>query len=626
MSGEAGSAAARVGREMMITRVVGVAIVVVVLATMPTVPSAAAEDATTRSENFSITYSTDPGDKDAPELADEDGNGTPDVVERVLAEFEAARSFEIEVLGYRPPPNDGDYPLYIASAVDNAYTRALPGDSDRSRPSYIVIPPSVIRSGVPDTTVAAFAAHEYMHAIQHGYDSREDIWIKEASAAWVEDVYIDEGDPNHYLVPGFVNTPREPLTSVVGHREYGAFLFLQFLSERYSGDVTTGTELVRELWEAMAAPEAGGAGSTSLEAIGGWLAQRDIAWEEAWGEFILWNRRLGHYEEGQAYRAAVRDEGRVRPLRVTEVSGESCRLTTDAASRLPALSADYVKVKPAPDVAPSSVARMTAVGPPGSTGAYAVRHRDGGVSEGFLGFGDSGIAIADIPFDAAAIKTVLVALGNAAPESQPSTIAYSVRVPGASSTAVALRGPRDVTFGEGARLSGTVTCGGEPAAFARVAVEGDEVDGTPTPRLVTTGGSGTFSILVSPEERTTYSATLADPLLSSAPAATAVVDVRVGVAIELSSHEVSPSQPLRVQGEVFPPHPGAPLVVEFRRPERDWRVGARTTVAEDGSYDSMLSLPNEGVWEVRVRLTSTEDTDHLVNDSVTELVVVRSRG
>ena len=622
MPGTTGPAGAGLGREAVTARGVVLGVVVAAMLTIPVVPSAAAEDTTTRSENFSITYSTDPNDRDAPELADEDADGVPDVVERILAEFEAARAFEIEVLGYRPPPNDGDYPLYIAGAVDNAYTRALPSGTERSRPSYIVIPPSVIRSEVPDPIVAAFAAHEYMHAIQHGYDSGEDIWIKEASAAWVEDVYVDAADPNHYLVPGFVSVPREPLTSIAGLHEYGAFLFLQFLSERYAGGSTAGAQLVRELWEAMAAPETGGAGSTSLEAIGRWLTERDIAWEDAWAEFILWNRRLGHYEEGTAYRDAVRDEGRARPLRVTEVSGESCRLTTDAASRLPALSADYVKVKPTADVPASSVASLTAVGPPGSSGAYVVRHRDGGVTEGFLEFDAGGVAVADVPFDAA-IKSVLVALGNGAPESDPSTIAYSVRLPEASSTKVELRVPRPVIFGEAARLNGTVTCGGEPAAFARVAVEGD--DGGSTARMVTTGGSGTFSITVSPEERTTYSATLADPLLSSAPAATVDVDVRVGVSIDVSSHEVTRGQPLRVQGAVFPSHPGASLVVEFRRPEREWRVGTETTVVEDGSYDAMLSLPNEGVWEVRARLTSTDDTDHLVNHSVTELVVVRSR-
>lgn len=592
-----------------------------------TAPVAAVEEATASSENFTITYSTEPGDRDAPNLADADANGIPDSIERALREFEDARRFEIEVLGYRPPPNDGDYPLYVAAAEGRGYTRSLPGGSGESKPSYTVVPPDILDPDLSDVGLGSFAAHEYMHAIQNGYDAGEDHWIKEASAAWMEDVYLDEANPNHFMVGAFIRNPRESLTSTVGIHEYGAFLFLQFLAERYAGGSVEGIPLVRELWEAMAVLEAGGRGLSSVEAIGAWLAERDVTWVDAWGEFVLWNRRLVHYEEGAGYRAAMKAEGPPRrPLRVTGVATESCRLTTDeGSSRLPPLSADYVKVKPDAAVAAGTVAKVAATGPIGSTGLFVIRRRDGDVIEGLLAFDDSGFASSTVPFDPTTIKNVVLGLGSGAPLSPPATIAYSLRVPGRSETAVTIDTPSFTTFGESVRISGSTTCVGEPAPFARVEIAATDATGVTTIWPVTTDASGSFSLLATPETHTTYSPNLVDPLLSGAAADSRRVLVRVRVTMAIEPQTVEGSRPVQVGGDIYPPHPGAPVAVEYRRPERRWRLGAEAVGAPDGSYEASMSFPGTGVWEVRARVTATGDSDHSPNDSVSKLVYVRSR-
>lgn len=588
------------------------------------VPARAAEDRTTASENFTITYSTDSGDRNAPDLVDSDGDGDPDVVERVLLAFEEARTFELDVLGYRPPPNDGDYPLYLAAASGTAFTRPLPGGVGESRPSYTVIPPYTVRQALPDHEVASFAAHEYMHAIQNGYDTGEDPWIKEATAAWVEDVYLDDVNPNHFMVGAFVRDPREALDSTTGLHEYGAFLFLQFLTERYGGGSVEGIPLVRELWESMAVADVGGGGLSSIEALGAWLATRDITWPDAWREFLLWNRRLAHYEEGAAYRAAVRDEGWPRPLRVTEVASESCRLTTDdGTSRLPALSADYVKLRPEVSAPVGTVATFVARGPAGATGAYVIRRRDGGVTEGFLTFDERGFVSAPLPFDRSTIKNVLIGLGNAAPGSSPATIAYSLRTPGASQTAVTLSVPRFTTFGESVRVAGSVICGGEPSSFALVDIAAVDADGIESVWSVTTNAVGSYSALVTPAQHTSYSATLVDPLLSSASADPRGIQVGVRVTIATDPHVVAEARPIEVSGAISPVHEGATVVIEYRRPERGWRLGGETLVGSGGEYRSSLTFPGPGVWEVRSRVSDTGDLDHAPNVSVTELVYVR---
>ena len=52
------------------------------------------------------------------------------------------------------------------------------------------------------------AAHEFFHAIQFGYDFREDPWLLESTATWIEETFADRVDDNRrYLRFGTVRRP-----------------------------------------------------------------------------------------------------------------------------------------------------------------------------------------------------------------------------------------------------------------------------------------------------------------------------------------------------------------------------------------------------------------------------------
>ena len=56
------------------------------------------------------------------------------------------------------------------------------------------------------------AAHEFFHAVQFGYDYFEDVWLMEASSAWVEDEIFDDIDDNRqYLAKSPLSSPAAPL-------------------------------------------------------------------------------------------------------------------------------------------------------------------------------------------------------------------------------------------------------------------------------------------------------------------------------------------------------------------------------------------------------------------------------
>src|SRR4029453_5199034 len=100
------------------------------------------------------------------------------------------------------------------------------------------------------------AAHEFFHAVQFAYDWKEDLWLMEGSAAWIEDeVYDGINDNRQYLafspigqttfwhaLDWYHPNPSNPLSLQV----YGSWIFFRYLSERYS------REIVRTIWRRAA--------------------------------------------------------------------------------------------------------------------------------------------------------------------------------------------------------------------------------------------------------------------------------------------------------------------------------------------------------------------------------------
>ncbi|MGI8774685.1 MAG: hypothetical protein ACR2KQ_06685 [Actinomycetota bacterium] len=581
------------------------------------VPSerASAEDASYETEHFSITFSRDANDPDAPEQTDADLDGVPDSVERLGAALERGRALIVGELGYKPPPNEGLYPVYIARAFGQGFVRVAPGDS-RSRSSYMVIPPERLASTAPDVAIAALAVHEYFHAVQYGYDYRADYWFTEASSAWIEERLDDAANTPLFTLNDFVPHPEQGFTSLPGVGEYGAFLFLEFLSERYDAGRP---DVVRALWEQMAAGWASGTGSevSSMAAVESWLQGRGFTLSESWNEFMLWRLRLGHFSEGDAYRAAVTEPWPAYPTD-TKVSRQTCRLVAGGGNLTPFGSA-YARLKPTRR-GPHE-ATLTATGPAGATGFVSVKPRGEPERITPLVFGSDGVAQADVAFSRRTVPRLIVALGNTS-LSEPATIAYSLMRSHAWNADVTSSVPSSVEFGTSIRVQGTASCAGRPAPFARVELAETLTDGSTTTHSLVTDDEGRWSISLSPEESASYVAKLVDPLLPAATTASRFNAVKPLVAIDVAE-QVALGDDIEVTGTVTPVHAGAPIVLEYRRPARsEWLLGAEVTLEPDGTYGGSFTLPERGFWEVRARMTSTLDEDHRPGTSGTKTVEV----
>lgn len=606
----------------MTTRATVAAIAAMMIVTSAVVSTPAhASEHTYRSDHFALTWSDNPNDPDAPELRDEDGDGIPDSVTRMSAAFEAARAFLLEDLGYRPPPTRGRYNLYLSSGIDRGLTRTSPGGNGRSKPSFITIPTYLMRRSADMASVRAFAVHEYFHAVQLGYDSGEDRWVLEASSSWAEGLFDSEGRHNHVYLYDFVPRLEAGLQSETGIHAYGAFLFLQFLTERYGGGSRQGAGLVRELWEAMAVPESieNAPDDDSVGALERILSARGTSLKDAWSEFSIWAWQLRRFEDGVAYRRALRDQ-RWPTAPSTTVEEETCRTAANAPDDvLPALSGDYVRFTPA--ARQSRRARLTVRGPAGTTAFAIVRAPKSPSVVHAMAFDANGVAFLDLDFGAPAATRVILGVGNGS--AIPSTIEYSLRLEGSDAVAAdAPSAPSTTIFGTGVTVSGRVTCGGAPAPFAHVLVTRTEVSSGATETTdVVTDAFGGWRLTSVPSVSSTYSVEVVDPLLSAASSGASTVGVRVAVNMSVADDQVEEGEPVIVEGRVVPVHAGI-VTLERRRPNGSFETAAEMPVAEDGTYRFDYVLPEPGVWEVRAVMHDTGDDDHLPGDSAPKLIQV----
>lgn len=255
-----------------------------------------------------------------------------------------------------------------------------------------------------------------------------------------------------------------------------------------------------------------------------------------------------------------------------------------------------------------------------------VKLRELPASEHVLLFDDEGVARLDLAFGSRQVRRVIIGASTTErPEPgplPPRPLAWSLRLEGASSTTISpIQAPTVTSYFSGPGLSGTVTCGGLPAAGAEIEVVEVSADGQERTYRTVTDAQGNWFLYAEPEMRSTYTAIVSDPLLT--PVSAGPVEIRVALEVSLVVSDPRPAlgEPLHIDGRTFPAHDGAQVTLEFRRPERPWRTGAVVRTGPGGDYATDIVLPRPGVWELRVR-AEPGDGDHEANDSVIRTVVV----
>lgn len=313
---------------------------------------AKAHDVISPEGHFRLHYDVVGGNAVNP--TDLDENGVPDYVDLAASVADSVWRLQMEILGYRAPPTDGDagggpevdiYLQDLSRGRSPVYGITYPMGSGYSGPSFFAVdndftdpiygssPICPGHRGVRGTdALRVTIAHELFHVVQFGYYQGGDgSWWQEASATWMEDVAFPDLNDYFQYVCSFLLYPGRALDSGLpsaDNHAYGASVFAHFLDQRY------GRDLVRMAWEehrdrrrvdldnfdrALVDYNGTVLGVTGIEAG----IERAFSDFGVWSWFVGDRFRSGFFAEGSAYpsqevsslmvaaKAAVSDVGRL---------------------------------------------------------------------------------------------------------------------------------------------------------------------------------------------------------------------------------------------------------------------------------------------------------------------------
>ncbi len=234
-------------------------------------PELSGPELTLDTRHFRIHYTLF-GD-DAVNTTDNDDNGYPDYVDAVAETMEHIWQLQIEQLGWAAPPPDkglgGDdrYDVYLANLspeeagyADGGLPETISGDNPhtsvietRSSYSFLALDNDYAEDNDMDPLelMRSVAAHEFMHAIQFGYDGQEPAaWLWEATATWTQDELYDQLNDGNLDLESVFKSPDTCQLAYGGQERiedeghwYGMWIYLRYISEHY------GPQTVRAIWE-----------------------------------------------------------------------------------------------------------------------------------------------------------------------------------------------------------------------------------------------------------------------------------------------------------------------------------------------------------------------------------------
>jgi len=316
----------------------------------------------------------------APPLADGDGSGVPDWVERSLEALDASIA-RFDALGYRGPRSDlassspeldGRLDVYLGDLGSHGYFGYCTTDDNaawhaKRVSAYCVLdddyldPELRVRS--PLVGLRATAAHELFHAVQFAYDWLEDLWLMEGTATWMEDqAFPGVHDSLRYLRLSPLGRPHVPLDLGRGGFLYGNWIFWRYAAERL------GPRIVRKTWERAGRDE------YSLVAARRAVEARGLSFPRLFSGFAAANRvPRSAYREGRLY-------PRARAFATYGLG--AARPAVTRSTSVAHLASKTISFRPTGALAPSGLAlQVEAGGPVSSSRATALVVRPGGVVE-----------------------------------------------------------------------------------------------------------------------------------------------------------------------------------------------------------------------------------------------------
>ena len=258
------------------------------------------------------------------------------------------------------------------------------------------------------------AAHEYFHAVQYAYDWLEDGWFMEASATWAEDELYDSVNDNvGYLDNGQLGEPWVPLDYYGGLTQYGNWIFLRYLTEKYPAEVGGLPKLMRDILNRVDAAELTDPDMYAIQAIKSALSARNTSFTTQYALFTDAGRRRSSFSEGVAQQYPIKPLGGTRTLSSAnkttgwlEVTGGQDHLTSLTLRVVPndSLKASAWRLRVQLDLAPTRR---------GSAAVVTVYKQGGGVTVTRVPLSAEGNKSLSVRFGKSDVKYVEITTTNA---------------------------------------------------------------------------------------------------------------------------------------------------------------------------------------------------------------------
>lgn len=236
-------------------------------------------------------------------------------VDSLAIAFDSSYNYEINVLGYNPPPNDegagGDdlYDVYIENAGAYGWTTPV-----SLGPTYIVVDNKMnfYTEGINAARVTA--AHEYHHAIQLGSysaDTDENTYYFELTSTSMEEFVYDSVNDYYGYLWSYFRNPDKRFTDLNGYNVAIWNIFLKEYFEQEEGNNKKGFDLIKRSWELMRDNK-----RTAIESINMALVESGMSIKTMFSEFGIWCYFTDNRTKTYKYFSEAINYPLIRPLAI----------------------------------------------------------------------------------------------------------------------------------------------------------------------------------------------------------------------------------------------------------------------------------------------------------------------
>ncbi len=284
---------------------------------------------------FRLTYETT-GPNAVP-TADNNGNGVPDFVEWVASYFDYCWNFEIDTLGFLPPPiGSGKYQIGFEEMSAYGYTTVVSGTLTRivMHRNFVGFPPNQDPEGNVKGAAKVTAAHEFKHAHQIVYNYwNEPGWFIELDATWMEDIAYDYVNDYYNYIFSSGSPFTSPGQSLDAGQGYEDCNWMLFLTERFE------VQLNKRIWQRRQTSPAENIFTTFNYVLSNFYSSN---FQSAFREYIVWNfltnSRATSTHPGYGEAASYPLAALCTTVNSYPYSGSNCSITK--------YSANFIRINP----------------------------------------------------------------------------------------------------------------------------------------------------------------------------------------------------------------------------------------------------------------------------------------